>query len=260
VRVIDPDGAFAVTFTGQAAQDYFSGLQSRAYMFGYDQEINLNGGGKGSDNNANGLSSSNQSSYNDIAINIAWPGFKVKTVPRLQKWGVPEYVAAGHSAIILVNRSTGLTKYYEFGRYNTKHGYGRVRRQSIPIAKFDENGNITNLEPILISVARKFPNTETFGEKMIASLTYGISFADGMDYVNGLINQGQSPYDPKKKGALNCTRFAMETLLASNPPSQVERNVRSYGWSPLPRKQVIRARNRGVIYKVDLNTMTLVNK
>ena len=36
----------------------------------------------------------------------------------------------GHAALILVDKDTGTCSYYDFGRYGTPDGYGRVRNPS----------------------------------------------------------------------------------------------------------------------------------
>jgi len=41
--------------------------------------------------------------------------------------GNKKYVRAGHAALVLINKNTGILEYYDFGRYVTPSPYGRVR-------------------------------------------------------------------------------------------------------------------------------------
>ena len=41
--------------------------------------------------------------------------------------GTREYIKAGHAAMVLVENESGNAHYYDFGRYVTPEGYGRVR-------------------------------------------------------------------------------------------------------------------------------------
>lgn len=69
------------------------------------------------------------------AIIIVFPDYQIQTgilgirVPYL-----------GHAGILLINDRTGLTRYYEYGRYDTGTEIGLVRRQSIPNIRIGRNG------------------------------------------------------------------------------------------------------------------------
>ena len=41
--------------------------------------------------------------------------------------GKRNYVRAGHAALVLIEKSTGILEYHDFGRYITPEPYGRVR-------------------------------------------------------------------------------------------------------------------------------------
>jgi hypothetical protein len=85
----------------------------------------------------------------DVAIPIVFPDYRIAvelepTPVDLLPWftfdnfKTPEYQdlwpGLGHAGIFFVNGRTGLTKYYEYGRYDTK-GLGLVRKRSIPNAR-----------------------------------------------------------------------------------------------------------------------------
>ncbi|MBT6650195.1 MAG: hypothetical protein HOB54_02370, partial [Flavobacteriales bacterium] len=66
---------------------------------------------------------------NDFIITLAWPEGMVKAsgawydniLSQDGKYRV------GHSALVLVNSTTNKVHYFDFGRYHTPEGYGRVR-------------------------------------------------------------------------------------------------------------------------------------
>ena len=61
------------------------------------------------------------------AILIIFPDYKVDPELKIGKWKVPK-AALGHAGVLLFDNKTGLTKYYEYGRYSTSDGTrGRVR-------------------------------------------------------------------------------------------------------------------------------------
>ena len=41
--------------------------------------------------------------------------------------GTKQYIKAGHAALLLIENKTGLIRYFDFGRYSTPSGYGRLR-------------------------------------------------------------------------------------------------------------------------------------
>ncbi|WP_223154687.1 DUF6695 family protein [Aestuariibaculum sediminum] len=41
--------------------------------------------------------------------------------------GRKNYLRAGHAALVLINKSTGILEYHDFGRYITPEPTGRVR-------------------------------------------------------------------------------------------------------------------------------------
>ena len=41
--------------------------------------------------------------------------------------GTRDYIKAGHAALILIENRTGVARYFDFGRYVTPKGHGRVR-------------------------------------------------------------------------------------------------------------------------------------
>lgn len=73
-----------------------------------------------------------------FAIAIAWPETFCKQAgswydPLFALIGISHnhYYRVGHAAVVLVNGYNGSLYYYDFGRYHSPLGHGRVRSESI---------------------------------------------------------------------------------------------------------------------------------
>jgi hypothetical protein len=67
----------------------------------------------------------------DIVIPIVFPDYKIDTETFLGKVG-----GLGHAGVLIIQGSTSLTKYYEFGRYDAEKK-GLVERRSVPNVTMD---------------------------------------------------------------------------------------------------------------------------
>ncbi|CCY51719.1 MULTISPECIES: hypothetical protein [Bacteroides] len=61
------------------------------------------------------------------------------TFPKYRANGIP---FTGHAGVLLINDKTGLTKYYEYGRYD-KESKGLVRTASVPNVVIGKDGKPT---------------------------------------------------------------------------------------------------------------------
>src|SRR5690554_2419032 len=96
----------------------------------------------------------------DIALPIAWPDQTArgdeKWMRLLKRIGVVKNLnfRVGHAAIVLISRTDGQARYFDFGRYIAPRGYGRARSASSDPrlrldtrARFDRRtGQLANLE------------------------------------------------------------------------------------------------------------------
>jgi hypothetical protein len=105
----------------------------------------------------------------DVVIPVVFPDFKILVeIPPTEvdvfpawTWDnvrVPghkdRYENLGHAGVLIVNGKTGLTKYYEYGRYDPK-GVGLVRKIDLPDAKVDKGKvNLASLKPVLDKISR----------------------------------------------------------------------------------------------------------
>ena len=166
----------------------------------------------------------------------------------------------GHSAMLLVNGKTNKVHYFDFGRYHTPKGYGRVRDietdADVEVINAKINGSeIDNIEDILRSVSEM---KTTHGEgKMYASLIRNIDFDQAYMRAKGLQDKGVFPYGPFIRQGTNCSRF-VATIIQSAEPSFLKKLRLKYPFciSPSPKRNVSISNNHyyvvenGVIIKV----------
>ena len=96
----------------------------------------------------------------DFIITMAWPeGMVAATGSWYDKFASTNgKYRVGHSALILINSKTKKTCYFDFGRYHTPKGYGRVRDvetdADVDLMNAEiRNGKILNLEKILFQLS-----------------------------------------------------------------------------------------------------------
>ena len=181
---------------------------------------------------------------NDLIITLAWPEGMVKAAGAwydniLSQDG--EY-RVGHSAIALINSTTKKVHYFDFGRYHTPEGYGRVRDietdQDIAVidAEISEN-KIVNIDDILLDLSQM---KATHGEgKMYAAVLSVVDFKLAFNKAKGIQKKGMVPYGPFVRPGTNCSRFVAKVINASGP-SLIKKLRLKYPFciSPSPKRNV----------------------
>ncbi len=177
--------------------------------------------------------------HTGFAIALAWPETLCKQAGSwydgLLFWlGINKnyYYKVGHAAVVLVDASTGKCSYFDFGRYHSPFGTGRVRSEVTDfdlkiqtIAEVSTNKReIINIESILNEI---HSNKACHGiGKLIASYVPII-------YQNALYEavrlQLNSPikYGPFILNGTNCSRFVRNVLINGNPPNRFIRKLKS---------------------------------
>ncbi len=168
--------------------------------------------------------------YNDIAIPLAWLDQTARGdelwMSFFKKLGVVKNLnfKVGHAAIVLVERKSGLIKYYDFGRYIVPRGYGRARsaefdpRLKIDTkAQFDENGELQNLNAILLELRAKEAATHG-GGKLLCSVSYHISFEKAVKFAEDLVDQGPILYGALAARNNSCSRYVAQILVEGMEP------------------------------------------
>ncbi len=135
--------------------------------------------------------------------------------------GTKEYLKAGHAALVLIENETGHAAYYDFGRYITPKGKGRVRSAvtdaelEIPFkARIDDLGQLLNLKDLLLWLEANPKKTHGDG-RLVASVCDEVDHEAAKNYILSLQGRGSIPYGAFVKEGSNCSRFVTDTILAS---------------------------------------------
>ena len=168
----------------------------------------------------------------DYLMIIAFPQYEPKvdkgeTVSWVQKSAImtqtgewPKegtYGKIGHAGIALISKS-GDVKLFEFGRYQTKKGQGRVISKNLgKIAKIDKSGNFTNTKEVAKIVKS---NTQGDGPRltMVTAVVPVPSLQKAKAFAEGPAIREYEAVDFDQGGAANCGTFAIDTAKAGGVP------------------------------------------
>jgi len=149
--------------------------------------------------------------------------------------GKKNYVRAGHAALVLIHKTSGILEYHDFGRYITPEPDGRVRGRitdnelEIALRAKIVNDKITNIDSIL-----KFFATHpklTHGEgKLIASVCGVVNYQKARAHINKMQKKHFIRYAAFLKEASNCARFVTNTLIASINDESLKRKLIKSNW------------------------------
>ncbi|NQX86360.1 MAG: hypothetical protein HRT67_10735 [Flavobacteriaceae bacterium] len=161
-----------------------------------------------------------------IILTLAYPETIVRVAkewysPYLRYFGIGKknYVRAGHAAMVLIDKGTGVLEYYDFGRYITSVPNGRVRGKitdhelNFPLQADIVDGEIVNLNEVLKFLATHPKLTHGEG-KMIASVCNEVHYQRARNKVLEMQKQQFIRYAAFKKKASNCARFVASVLIA----------------------------------------------
>ena len=146
--------------------------------------------------------------------------FIEKTAIRTQTGEWPRegtYGKIGHAGIALISKS-GDVKLFEFGRYNTKKGQGRVISQNLgKIAKIDKSGKFLNAKEVAKIVKSK---TQGDGPRltMVTAIVPVPSLEKARAFAEGPAIREYEAVDMSQGGAANCGTFAIDTAKAGGVP------------------------------------------
>ena len=172
--------------------------------------------------------------YNGKIIVLAFPDTFVKLSDELMckilplvGLGTRTHIKAGHAALVLIENATGKAQYFDFGRYITPPGRGRVRGANTDVeleipfrATISEDGMLSNLDQFLVWLDAHPDKTHGSG-RLVASLCESISYEKAYEYIIRLQEQGSVPYKAFGKEGSNCARFVTETILASTRETHI---------------------------------------
>ena len=163
------------------------------------------------------------SEYNGFALALAWPETKCKQAGAwydglMSALGFNKngYYKVGHAAIVLIDNQTGSCRYFDFGRYHSPHGFGRVRDEhtdhDLKIktkALFSAQGGLANREEILSEL---WANPSCHGSGYISSALTRVSIEKSVEGIQELRKNDFLPYGPFVANGSNCSRFVATVL------------------------------------------------
>ncbi|WP_062062448.1 DUF6695 family protein [Aquimarina longa] len=172
--------------------------------------------------------------------------------------GKHNYIKAGHAAFVLIENKTGKAEYYDFGRYITPQGYGRVRSAitdvelEIPIkATLTSGGKLENTEDFLLWLEANPHKTHGDG-RLVASVCDYIHYEKAKNFVLSIQKQGSIPYKAFGRVGSNCSRIVTDTILASTDRVRIRRPLlRNKLFTPSPLGNVEKASFDNPIYQVE---------
>lgn len=171
--------------------------------------------------------------------------------------GKKNYVRAGHAALVLIEKGTGVLEYHDFGRYITPEPYGRVRgvktdaELDFPLKAEIEDNTILNLQDILKFLATHPKLTHGEG-KLVASVNAEVNYEQARQHIDDMQSKEFIIYAAFKKGACNCARFVTDTLIASVTNNEIVAKLKNSKWfTPSTIGNVVLADTEEHIYEVD---------
>lgn len=198
-----------------------------------------------------------------IVLTLAYPETIVMVSkewfsPYLRFFGIGKknYVRAGHAALVLINKETGVLEYHDFGRYITSEPHGRVRGKDtdneldFPIKAQIENGNIQNLNEILQFLATQPKLTHGDG-KLVASVCKAVDYQKARTHITQMQERHFIRYAAFIKNACNCARFVTDTLIASVTDLKIKKKLEaSKRFTPSTVGNVILANTEAHVFEV----------
>jgi len=193
--------------------------------------------------------------YPDTIVRPATGEFSRKIWP-LFGVGGKHAVQAGHAAMVLISKERKDIQYFDFGRYVTSDGFGRVRSAHtdpevvIPFKAILENDSIVNLEELLLFLEAHPENTHGEG-RLVAAVNTEIHFEKALSFIGQLQSKIEIPYGAFILNGNNCSRFVNEVLVTSTTNFGIRNWLRrSRIITPSPISNVIRGRSSTAMFEV----------
>lgn len=170
--------------------------------------------------------------------------------------GKKNYVRAGHAALVLINKETGILEYHDFGRYITSVPNGRVRGKftdhelDFPVKAELKNSEILNLNEILKFLATHPKLTHGDG-KLIASVCDKVNYKAARRHITMMQERHFIRYAAFIKDACNCARFVTGALIASVTDINIKKKlIKSTRFTPSTIGNVTIADTKNKVYEV----------
>lgn len=170
--------------------------------------------------------------------------------------GNKKHVRAGHAALVLIEKSTGILEYHDFGRYITPSPNGRVRgRQTDFELNFSLKAEIKNDKIINLNNILKFLATHprlTHGDgNLYASVCNAVNYDSVRLHIGKMQSKGLIRYAAFIKDACNCARFVTDALIVGITCKDIVSKLKRSKWfTPSTIGNVVLADTENFIYKV----------
>lgn len=195
-------------------------------------------------------------SYPDTIVRPAYWERSSKIWPKIGI-GSKHGVQAGHAALLLIKKNNPEILYFDFGRYITSYGNGRVRSAKtdpelkVPIKAIFKNEQLVNIEEILLWIENNPKKTHGDG-RLIAGFNVNINYANALNYIESIIEAKEIPYGAFVKNGSNCARFVTDTIINScNNKKTILKLKSSYLLTPSPIGNVLKGSSEKEIHLVE---------
>ncbi|MBI1268552.1 MAG: hypothetical protein GC193_14100 [Cryomorphaceae bacterium] len=164
-----------------------------------------------------------------FALMLAWPETKCKqaggwydSLMRIMRLNEEGYYRVGHAAVVLINKDNGACRYFDFGRYHSPKGFGRVRSDytdhelkletSVRFASDHEPKNIAEL---LSELQNK---KACHGDGKLYAGIIEVNFDLAEQRAKNMQEKIFIQYGPFVRSGSNCSRFVRQVVLAGAVP------------------------------------------
>ncbi|NIJ43570.1 hypothetical protein FHR24_000009 [Wenyingzhuangia heitensis] len=194
-------------------------------------------------------------SYPDTVVRPAYGEFSSKIWP-LFGVGTKDAVQAGHAALLLIHKEQQTVDYYDFGRYITSYGAGRVRSKEtdveleVPLKAIFKNNQLINIDELLLWL-NKHPEKTHGSGRLVASVNTEINYRKAIFFIDKLIDEKEIPYGAFVKKGSNCARFVTDTIINSCSDKQIQLKLKTSNlFTPSPIGNVIKGTTENEILVV----------
>ena len=185
------------------------------------------------------------SSYNGMAIAIAWPEFTGKQpgswYDAPMRWighNKNYQYKVGHASLVLVDATSGNCSYFDCGRYHAPYQHGRIRDISTDVnlkihakAKFTDD-KIANIKELLNEIQN---NETTFGTGPLYASYCPVNIDSSKSKIKELQSRDAIPFGPFVINGINCCRFVRNGILAGAPALKYSFKLRFlWPFKPMP--------------------------
>ena len=201
----------------------------------------------------------------DFIIVLAWPEGMVAAAGSWydKVFSTNGKYRVGHSALILVNSTNNKMSYFDFGRYHSPFGFGRVRDLdtdpdiSLKSSPIISEHSIDNIKEILLEISN-LKATHGHG-RLYSSILQNIDFNSAFTKAKEMQNRGLISYGPIVLSGTNCSRFVSSIMLASKPHWLTRLRLKyPFCLSPSPKRNISIANSN--YHVVDKENYIQINK